>query len=318
VKVLVTGGRGFIGARLVVDLLVQGADVRVLDDRSRGGAELPAEVDALDGDVRDPEVVRTACRGVDAVAHLAAVQGTRNFYEIPDAVLDVNLRGVLNVAQACAVEGVRRLVFSSSSEVYGIPSEFPTPESAPLVVPDPTNPRWSYAASKIAGELVVTHTARRHGFECVILRYHNVYGPAMGWDHVVPQFISRLIRDEEFTVQGDGSQRRAFCYVDDAVAPTTAALTADAAANGIFNVGNPAEEHSINDLIAVLERVTGRTIRPRYVPFEQAGTERRLPDVSRAERALGLSPGITLEEGLRRTYDWYARQPRSVRLASDT
>ena len=84
----------------------------------------------------------------------------------------------------------------------------------------------------------------------MILRYHNVYGPAMGWDHVVPQFISRLIRDEEFTVQGDGSQRRAFCYVDDAVAPTTAALTADAAANGIFNVGNPAEEHSINDLIA--------------------------------------------------------------------
>jgi nucleoside-diphosphate-sugar epimerase len=223
-------------------------------------------------------------------------------------VLDVNLRGVLNVAQACAGEDVRRLVFSSSSEVYGIPSEFPTPESAPLVVPDVTNPRWSYAASKIAGEHVVTHTARRHGFECVILRYHNVYGPAMGWDHVIPQFISRLIRDEEFTVQGDGNQRRAFCYVDDAVPPTAAALTEDAAANGIFNVGNPAEEHSINDLIAVLERVTGRTIRPRYVPFEQAGTDRRLPEVSRAERTLGLRPRVTLEEGLRRTYDWCARQ----------
>jgi dTDP-glucose 4,6-dehydratase/UDP-glucose 4-epimerase len=308
VKVLVTGGRGFIGARLVADLLEQAVDVRVLDDSSRGGAELPAEVDARDGDVRDEEAVRAACRGVDAVAHLAAVQGTQNFYEKPDAVLDINLRGVLNVAQACAVEDVRRLLFSSSSEVYGIPSEFPTPESAPLVVPDPTNPRWSYGASKIAGELVVAHTARRHGFEYVILRYHNVYGPAMGWDHVVPQFISRLIRDEEFTVQGDGSQRRAFCYVDDAAAPTTAALTADAAADGIFNIGNPVEEHSINDLIAVLERVTGRTIRPRYVPFEQAGTDRRLPDVSGAERALGLSPRITLEEGLRRTYDWYAQQ----------
>jgi nucleoside-diphosphate-sugar epimerase len=313
VKVLVTGGRGFVGARLVADLLVRGGDVRVLDDGSRGGAELPADVEVLDGDVRDADAVRAACRGVDAVAHLAAVQGTRNFYEIPDAVLDVNLRGVLNVAQACSVEDVPRLVFSSSSEVYGIPSEFPTPESAPLVVPDPTNPRWSYAASKIAGELVVIHTARLDGFEYVILRYHNVYGPAMGWDHVVPQFMSRLIRDEEFTVQGDGSQRRTFCYVDDAVGPTTAALTADAAANGIFNVGNPAEEHSINDLIAVLERVTGRTIRPRYVPFEQAGTDRRVPDVSKAERALGLSPRITLEEGLRRTYDWYARElPRAI------
>jgi dTDP-glucose 4,6-dehydratase/UDP-glucose 4-epimerase len=308
VKVLVTGGRGFIGARLVLDLLAEGVDVRVLDDGSRGGAELPAEVDALDGDVRDAETVQATCRGVDAVVHLAAVQGTRNFYKFPDAVLDVNLRGVLNVAQGCAAEDVQRLVFSSSSEAYGIPSEFPTPESAPLVVPDPTNPRWSYAASKIAGELVVTHTARRHGFEYAILRYHNVYGPAMGWDHVIPEFISRLVRDEEFTVQGDGSQRRAFCYVDDAVTPTRAALTVDAAANGIFNVGNPAEEHSINDLIALLEGVTGRTIHPRYVPFEQAGTDRRVPDVSRAERALGLRPTVTLEDGLRRTYDWYAEQ----------
>ena len=308
-KVLVTGGRGFIGARLVVELLARGTDVRVLDDGSRGGAALPGDVEALDRDVRNADAVRAACRGVDAVVHLAAVQGTRTFYETPDTVLDVNLRGVLNVAQACAAEEVQRLVFSSSSEVYGIPDRFPTPESAPLVVPDPTNPRWSYGASKIAGELVVTHTARRHGFESVILRYHNVYGPAMGWDHVVPQFLSRLIRNEEFTVQGDGSQRRAFCYVDDAIVPTSAALTAEAAANGIFNIGNPAEEHSIDDLIAALERVTGRTIRPRYVPFEHAGTDRRLPDVSRAEHALGLRPVITLEEGLRRTYDWYARQP---------
>jgi nucleoside-diphosphate-sugar epimerase len=201
---------------------------------------------------------------------------------------------------------VRRIVFSSSSEVYGIPSEFPTTERAPLVVPDPTNPRWSYAASKIAGELVVVHTALRHSFEYVILRYHNVYGPAMGWDHVVPQFITRLIRDEEFTVQGDGSQRRAFCYVDDAVPPTAAAVTEAEAANGIFNVGNPGEEHSIDELVAALGRVSGRTIRPRYVSFERAGADRRLPDVSRAERVLGLRPSVTLEEGLRRTYDWYA------------
>jgi nucleoside-diphosphate-sugar epimerase len=306
VKALVTGGRGFIGARLVSHLLDEGVDVRVLDDGSRGGAVLPVEVEMLHGDVRDPTHVAAACRGVDLVAHLAAVQGTANFYEHPDVVLDVNLRGVLNIAQACAVEGVKRLVFSSSSEVYGLPDRFPTPESAPLVVPDPANPRWSYGASKIAGELVVVHTAQRNGFEYSILRYHNVYGPAMGWDHVVPQFIARLLRKEEFTVQGDGSQRRAFCYVDDAVPPTAAALAAQAAAGSIFNIGNPAEEHSIEDLVAALERVSGQTIRPRYVPFERSGTDRRLPDVSRAERALGLRPTVTLEEGLRRTYEWYA------------
>jgi nucleoside-diphosphate-sugar epimerase len=130
----------------------------------------------------------------------------------------------------------------------------------------------------------------------------------MGWDHVVPQFISRLLNDDEFTVQGDGSQRRAFCYVDDAVPPTAAALTASGA-SGIFNVGNPAEEYSINELVAVLERISGRTIRPRYLPFEGPGTNRRLPDVSRAERVLGLRPTVTLEEGLARTFDWYASRP---------
>jgi nucleoside-diphosphate-sugar epimerase len=308
VRILVTGGRGFIGSRLVDHLVGEGAHVRVLDDGSRGTAELPRAVDTIQGDIRDADLVRAACLDVDVVAHFAAVQGTRTFYEAPDVVLDVNLRGVLNVAEACAAAEVRRLAFSSSSEVYGIPTEFPTPESAPLVVPDPTNPRWSYGASKIAGELVVVHTARRHGFEYVILRYHNVYGPAMGYDHVVPQFIYRLVNGEEFTVQGDGTQRRAFCFVDDVVKPTAAALTAAKAANGIFNIGNPAEEHSVNDLVASLERVTGRAITPRYVRFEHGGTDRRLPDVRSAQRVLGLRPTVTLEEGLRRTYDWYASQ----------
>jgi nucleoside-diphosphate-sugar epimerase len=307
VRVLVTGGRGFIGSRLVARLLTEGVLVRVLDDGSRGAADLPAGLEAIDGDVRDADLVRAACRGIDAVVHLAAVQGTRTFYERPDHVLDVNLRGVLNVAAACAAENVKRLVFSSSSEVYGIPTEFPTPESAALVVPDPTNPRWSYGASKIAGELVVIHAALCRGFEYVVLRYHNVYGPAMGDDHVVPQFISRLLRDEEFTVQGDGTQRRSFCFVDDAITPTVVALTAQGAANGIFNVGNAGEEHSINDLVALLERVSGRTISPRHLPFAGAGTDRRLPDVQRAERLLGLSPSVTFEEGVRRTYEWYAR-----------
>ena len=191
-----TGGRGFIGARLVDALVERGDIVRILDDGSRGEAPALDVVETFEADVRDGEAVRAACRDVDVAVHLAAVQGTGNFYSSPDLVLDVNLRGVLNIADACATEGVRRLVFSSSSEVYGLPSVFPTPESEPLVVPDPTNPRWSYGGSKIVGELVVVNAARRHGFEYVILRYHNVYGPAMGWDHVIPQFVSRLARGE--------------------------------------------------------------------------------------------------------------------------
>ena len=139
----------------------------------------------------------------------------------------------------------------------------------------------------------------------------------MGWDHVIPQFVSRLVRGEPFTVQGDGSQRRAFCYVDDAVAPTLVALDAAGAADRIFNIGNPLEEHSIDDLVDTLARVTGREITPQYVPFPQAGTDRRLPDVSRAEEVLALRPRVTLEQGLHPTYEWYAAHLADTdRLAS--
>lgn len=305
-KVLVTGGLGFLGGRLSTALAERGHEVTALDDRSRASAS-PA-VDVVEADVRDATAVRAACAGADAVAHLAAVQGTGNFYRVPDEVLDVNLRGVLNVAEACAEEGVRRLLFSSSSEVYGLPRVFPTREDEPLVVPDPANPRWSYGGSKIAGELVVVNYARRRGFEFAILRYHNVYGPAMGWDHVIPQFIRRLELGEEFTIQGDGEQARSFCYVDDAVAATVAALEEPAAANEILNVGNPGEERTINELAALLADVAGKPIEPRHLPFEGEGTRRRVPDVARARELLGFTPRVSLEEGLRRTYEWYAAE----------
>jgi nucleoside-diphosphate-sugar epimerase len=239
--------------------------------------------------------------------HLAAIQGTGNFYELPDRVLDVNLRGTLNVAEACAAEGVGRLVFASSSEVYGEPGLFPTPEEHPLSVPDPRNPRYSYGASKIAGELVVINAARVHGFEFTILRYHNVYGPAMGWDHVIPQFIHRLELGEEFTIQGDGAQTRSFCYVDDAVAATVAAVTELAAANEIINVGNP-EEITIDELAARLGRIAGKPVEPRHVPFAGEGTRRRVPSVERARELLGFVPKVSLDEGLRETYRWYSER----------
>ena len=306
-NVLVTGGLGFLGSRLAEALAADGHEVAALDNGFRDSGVRPGGVRSIEADVRDAGAVRDACRGVDAVAHLAAIQGTANFYAIPDRVLDVNLRGTLNVADACAAEGVRRLVFSSSSEVYGEPRVFPTPEEHPLEVPDPRNARYSYGASKIAGELVVVSAARGHGFEYTILRYHNVYGPAMGWDHVIPQFIRRLELGEEFTIQGDGEQTRSFCYVDDAVTATAAAVGAPAAANEILNVGNP-EEITIGELAALLAHVAGKPIEPRYVPFEGEGTRRRLPAVERAREVLGFRPQVRLEDGLRATHRWYAEE----------
>jgi UDP-glucose 4-epimerase len=264
-------------------------------------------VEVLSADIRDVDAVRRAVAGSETVLHLAAIQGTENFYKYPELVLDVNVRGALNVADACVAEGVKRLVFSSSSEVYGIPTKFPTPESEPLVVPDPLNPRWSYGGSKIIGELAIANAARLHGFEFTILRYHNVYGPRMGSDHVIPQFIRRLELGEEFTVQGDGEQRRSFCYIDDAVAVTVVSALEPRAAGAILNIGNPAEEVSINDLVRSLSRIAGKQIEPRYIPFEGEGTRRRLPDISRARELLGFEPSIRLEDGLQRTYAWYAQ-----------
>jgi UDP-glucose 4-epimerase len=306
VRILVTGGRGFLGRRVSASLAERGHEVASLDNGFRSYGALPPGVEQIDADVRDADAVTAAVRGRDAVVHLAAVQGTGNFYEIPEVVLDVNVRGVLHVAEACAAEGVGRLFFSSSSECYGVPETFPTAEDEPLVVPDPLNPRWSYGGSKILGELVVVNYARRHGYEFTIARYHNVYGPEMGLDHVIPQFIRRLETGEEFTIQGDGEQRRAFCFVDDAVAGTVAAIELEAAANQIFNLGNPAEEYSINDVVELLSRVSGKTIEPRRVPFGGEGTRRRLPDVTRARELLGFDPRITFEDGLAATYRWYA------------
>jgi nucleoside-diphosphate-sugar epimerase len=308
VRVLVTGGTGFLGSRIVRRLVEAGHDLVVLDNGFRGRTNAADVVERVDADIRDGDAVRRACREVELVIHLAAVQGTANFYEQPDLVLDVNLRGMLNVADACTQAGVRRLLFSSSSECYGEPELFPTPETAPLVVPDVLNARYSYGGSKIASELVTINFARRHGFEFTVVRYHNVYGPAMGWDHVIPQFIRRLERGEEFTVQGDGEQRRAFCHVDDAIDCTLAAALADAGANEIFNIGNPQEEYSINQLVELLARVSGMPIRPQHVRFEGEGTRRRVPDISRARERLGFAPRVSFERGLRETYEWYVNE----------
>lgn len=313
VRVLVTGGNGFVGRALVARLASMEHEVTVLDDLSRSDprATPPSGVRTIRGDVRDAVVVRNAVGDADLVVHLAAVQGTGSFYRIPFDVLDVNVNGTFNVVRACVERRVKRLFFSSSSEIYGLPARFPTPEGEPASVPDVLNPRYSYGGSKIAGELMVVSAARQHGLAYTIVRYHNVYGPAMGWDHVIPQFIERLETGTEFTVQGDGEQTRSFCYIDDAVEGSVLAMLSEAGRDRIFNIGDPSQEHSINDLIRMLETVSGKRVEPRYVPFEQEGTKRRVPDITLSRTLLGFHPAVTLRTGLDRTYRWYAEAIRS-------
>ena len=195
-RILVTGGSGFIGSGLVKALVKAGGQVRVLDDNSRGRprrlTEVENDIEFIGGDIRDADTVARAAKGMDEVHHLAFVNGTEFFYSQPDLVLDVGVRGMINVIDACRAQGVGKLILASSSEVYQTPPQIPTDETAPLSVPDVLNPRYSYGGGKLISELMAINFGRKYFERVLIFRPHNVYGPDMGWEHVVPQFALRL------------------------------------------------------------------------------------------------------------------------------
>jgi len=313
-KYLVTGGAGFLGAALVRRLVSLGHAVRVLDDGSRGTprrlADIADRLDYVQGDIRNAETVTAATRGVDAVLHLVAVNGTEFFYSKPELVLNVGVRGMLNVIDACRRNGVGDLVVASSSEVYQTPPAVPTDETAPLVVPDPLNPRYSYGGSKIISELLAINYGRSDFSRVAIFRPHNVYGPDMAWEHVVPQFCLRAMdlaeRHREgplpFPIQGDGTQTRAFTHIDDMIDGLMLVVERGEHLN-IYHVGNP-EELTIGDVARQVVACFGREA--RIVPSElpQGSTNRRCPDIGKL-KALGFEPKIPFAQGVKPVVDWY-------------
>jgi len=313
-SILVTGGSGFIGSALVKALLGDGHCVRVLDDNSRGAPrrlkEVAKDIEFIAGDIRDPALVTRAVRGVDEVNHLAFVNGTEFFYSAPELVLDVGVKGMINVIDACRSEGVGSLVLASSSEVYQTPPQIPTDEQAPLLVPDPTNPRYSYGGGKIISELMAINYGRKFFDRVLIFRPHNVYGPDMGFEHVIPQFSLRLkavaakhaAGKLPFELQSDGSQTRSFCHVDDLIAGVMV-MRAKGEHLGIYHVGTT-EEITIADLARRVAAHVGRELELIPGPALQGGTERRCPDIAKLGK-LGYSPRVPLAAGLPSTVDWY-------------
>lgn len=313
-KALVTGGGGFIGAYLVRRLVADGWAVSVVDNLARGRvarlADVMDRIDWRQADVRDIDLMTEAARGAEVIFHLAAVNGTDNFYNHPDLVLDVGLRGALAAVEAGQRAGVPDLVVASSAEVYQTPPVVPTSEDVPLMLPDSLNPRYSYGGSKIVTELIAFNYHRDHYRKVQAFRPHNVYGPDMGWKHVIPQFVMRAeeaVRSHPtgpvpFPIQGDGSETRAFCYVDDIVDGIVRMHEAGEHRN-VYHIGN-SEMVSIAELVGMLARVFEREF--ELVPGESAegGTRVRCPDISKME-SLGYRPRVGLEEGLRRTADWY-------------
>lgn len=316
---LVTGGTGFIGSAVVRRLLRDGHKVRVLDNDSRGAqarlADIRADIEFVVGDVRDKESVANAIRGIDSVHHLAFVNGTEYFYNVPEMVLEVGVKGIVNVIDGCLKHGVGSLFLASSSEVYQTPPKTPTDETAPLVVPDPANPRFSYAGGKITSELMAINFGRKYFDRVVIYRPHNVYGPDMGWEHVIPQFAMRLgelcIAEPKgnihFPILGSGEETRSFCFIDDFV-DGLMLLHEHGQHLGIYHIGTM-EEVTIRDLAQRMAACLGREI--VIVPGERpaGSTLRRCPDITKM-RAVGYSPKISLNEGLSIATRWYINHPR--------
>ena len=310
-RCVVTGGGGFIGAYLVRRLVQTGWDVVCVDNMLRGDqsrfADVSDQVDLRTCDVRDTEAVTKAVKGAQVVFHLAAINGTENFYTRPELVLDVGLRGALAVVEACQKADVPDLVVASSAEVYQVPPSVPTTEDVPLMLPDSLNPRYSYGGSKIVSELIAFNYGQDHFRQVQCFRPHNVYGPDMGWKHVMPQFILRSLDvrdkgDPTFPIQSDGSETRAFAYVEDVVLGIIR-MYEQGAHRQVYHIGND-HEISIADLVRLTGQVTGVDLVLQPGEAAAGGTPRRCPDISKM-RALGYEPRVDLTEGLTRTAKWY-------------
>ena len=324
-RIVVTGGGGFIGAYLVKRLVRDGWDVAVVDSMVRGDAsrfaEVADDVELFTCDVRDQDALERAFAGAEVVMHLAAINGTENFYKQPELVLDVGLRGALAVVNAGRAVGVADMVVASTAEVYQTPSIVPTPETIPLMLPDSLNPRYSYGGSKIVSELIAFNYAQNHYRKVQVFRPHNVFGPNMGWKHVEPQFIMRALAAQDahpngkapFDIQGDGTETRSFCYVDDIVQGILT-MYEKGGHREVYHIGSD-EEVSILDLAARIGKIVGVDLDIRPSAAAAGDTPRRCPDITKM-RALGWSPAVGLDEGLAPTVAWY-RDNRDVVPAND-
>jgi UDP-glucose 4-epimerase len=302
-RVLVTGGAGFIGSNLVRALLRAGDEVRVLDNFSTGSRAnlegLPLEI--VEGELRSYERVHNAVRGVEVVFHLGALGSVPRSVQDPLTSSAVNVEGTLNVLLAARDAGVRRVVFSSSTSVYGSSRELPTSEDAP---PDPISP---YGVAKLAAErYCISFTRVYESLETVVLRYFNVFGPRQSpfsqYAAVVPLFIRAIAAGEPVTINGDGEQSRDFTYVDNVVDATVAAAAARGASGRIFNVASGAPA-SVNRVADTIGAILGKQVEKRYAPPRPGDIRDSWADLTAAREVLGFEPAVPLDEGLRRTTD---------------
>ena len=310
-KILVTGGAGFIGSHIVDRCVAEGHEVRVLDDLSNSTIINLEEhirkrtIEFLKGDIRDQKAVKDSIRNVDAVFHEAAQVSIPLSMNDPMYTDDVNVRGTLNLLVAASEEGVERFVYASSSSVYGDPARLPVTEDTPF------QPLSHYAASKIAGEAYCLSLWKARGLPTVCLRYFNVFGPrqgSSGYASVIPAFIRSLLDGKPMNIFGDGSQTRDFVHVRDVVQANMLATSKNAVAGIAYNIGS-GKPVTVTELARVLGQIAGgRSPSPLYLPPRSGDVKHSVADVTRAKEALGFRPGTDLKADLEALFKLWERQ----------
>jgi nucleoside-diphosphate-sugar epimerase len=315
VPVLVTGGAGFIGSHLVDALVERGATVRVLDNFSTGRrlnlAHVMDRVKIMEGDIRDLDVCRNAAEGVEVVFHQAAIGSVPRSMKDPSATFAANVQGTMNVFAACRDAGVIRIVYASSSSVYGDSAGLPKREG------EEGEPLSPYALSKLVGEEIAAMFARCYGLEAVGLRYFNVYGPRQdplgAYAAVIPRFFRAALRGEPLVIYGDGLQSRDFTFVEDAVRANllAAGAPAETACGAAYNVAGGAQT-TVIELARLIGEASGQTITPVHDPPRQGDVLHSLADLSLSESGLGYKAKTGLSEGLLKSLSFYKRDTASV------
>jgi UDP-glucose 4-epimerase len=291
-KIVIVGGGGFIGSA-VSNSLKNNHDITVFDTKS----PVDKTVGFFHGDVMNPGELEKATKKCDTVLHLAAFLGVRETEENPLKTLDVNIQGTYNVLNACIKNNVKRVVFSSSSEVYGNAEHVPISENERLA------PVSNYGISKVVAESYIRAFSNKFDLEYVILRYFNVYGPLQRADFVIPKMVRASLENTPIKIYGNGEQIRAFTHVSDAVEGTLLAM--EKGKNDVFNIGNDREPISIKNLASLILKITGSESKIEFVPLDKSDRNekreifKRIPDITKARSVLGYRPKMSLESGIK-------------------
>lgn len=305
---VVTGGTGFIGSAISKLLIKNKHKVKIFDNNSRGSlnklSKFSKKFKFIKGDIRNKKQVNKAFKNSDAVIHLAYINGTKYFYKYPVKILEIAVKGIINVIDCCIENKIKELYLASSSEVYQTPKKIPTDEKEMLKIPDIYNPRFSYGGGKILTELMGIHYGKKYFKKLIIFRPHNVYGPNMGNEHVIPEFINRFKKliGKKFKIQGTGNEIRSFIYIDDFVRAFELLLKKGKNLQ-IYNIGTT-EKTSIKNLARTLASLLNKKIIFHKTQLRAGGTKKRLPDIQKIKK-LGFIQKYNLKSGLKKTIDFY-------------